>query len=251
MSTQRYVSQELTHFVGRGLKDSCQTNAECQESQYRLLIKILRQGELGKIHTGPGWITIMQSKGVGTPLSSNAKIETLKVCFCDIPVEDLNLHIRKYSQFGLAFTKAYLVTRGVTPVFYISQESLVTNGHVSSNPDSRVTTLKEAFDTYGTDWEQFLGRAWANREVTGVGWFHDLIPLEQKLHWLLFAQLKFFDATKDEVDEANFYMEREWRVIGIVPFTLEDVSRIILPSSFAKRFREDVSAYWGQVTFSD
>jgi len=110
-----YVSHELTHFVGGGLKGT----PECEERQYDLLIKILRQGELGKIHPGGG--ILMAGKGVGTTLSSNKKVEAQQVCFCDIPIEDLGLHMRKYSQFGLAFTKKYLITKGASPLFYVSK----------------------------------------------------------------------------------------------------------------------------------
>jgi Putative abortive phage resistance protein AbiGi, antitoxin len=186
-------------------------------------------------------------------LSSNAKHETLRVCFCDIPVGDLGLHMRKYGEFGLAFAKENLIKKGAAPVFYISQQSLITNArYISLIPDSQqLITLKEAFDSYSRDWERCLGRMWTSRENREVAWFNDVLALQQKLHWLIFAQLKFFDVTKDDVDEANFYMEREWRLLGTVPFTLEEVTRVILPSSFAKRFRKDVSDYCGQVTFSD
>jgi hypothetical protein len=53
MAAQRYVSPELTHFVGQYLKDLYPSPAEFQEQQYCLLIKILREGQLGKIFTGP------------------------------------------------------------------------------------------------------------------------------------------------------------------------------------------------------
>jgi hypothetical protein len=61
--------------------------------------------------------------------------------------------------------------------------------------------------------------------------------------------LKFFDdSTSDETPE-NYYMEREWRVLGDVRFDLNDVYRVILPSTFAERFRDDLPEYAGQVTF--
>ena len=75
--------------------------------------------------------------------------------------------------------------------------------------------------------------------------------MARQVDWLFLAKLKFFDPTKDEDHEENFYMEREWRVLGTVAFSLEEVARIILPPSFAKRFRTDVPEYWGQLTFPD
>lgn len=60
-----------------------------------------------------------------------------------------------------------------------------------------------------------------------------------------------FDSAKDETHKENYYMEREWRVIGDVRFTLDDVCRVILPPRYAKQFRRDVPDCFGQVTFSD
>jgi hypothetical protein len=247
MSKQRYVSQELTHFVGSRLKDLYKSTADCESSQYNLLIKILQQGELGKIHAGRGATIAMLGKGIGTPLSSNEKVHAQQVCFCDIPVEDLSLHMQKYSRFGLAFAKEHLVTRGATPVFYVSQGSRVTSSSLYSILATRTppTNLREEFDGYSAEWEQFSIRSQAG------GHRADIFSLEQKLNWLFFARLKFFDSTKDEDDEENFYMEREWRVFGTVPFTIEDIARVILPRSFAKQFHADVPEYWGQLTFSE
>lgn len=67
----------------------------------------------------------------------------------------------------------------------------------------------------------------------------------------LFAYLKFFDHTKPDSDKENFYMEREWRVVGSVVFTLSDVERVILPRFWAAKFREDFPSYHGQLSFAD
>lgn len=60
-----------------------------------------------------------------------------------------------------------------------------------------------------------------------------------------------FDSTKDDADQENYYMEREWRVIGDVKFGLEGVCRVILPRPYARRLRSDVPDYAGQITFPD
>jgi Putative abortive phage resistance protein AbiGi, antitoxin len=53
------------------------------------------------------------------------------VCFCDIPTPDLAIHVGKYSKFGLAFTKEFLIEQGACPVFYVANE-----GPVPINPDA-------------------------------------------------------------------------------------------------------------------
>lgn len=105
---QRYVSSELTHFVGRSL----QTTAE----QYRLLTtNILASGKLGTLADGSFQV---RADG-GTHPASNEMVHYPMVCFCDIPVADLALHMKKYSRFGLAFKKTFLVPKGARPVFYV------------------------------------------------------------------------------------------------------------------------------------
>lgn len=71
------------------------------------------------------------------------------------------------------------------------------------------------------------------------------------LDFYVFSFIKFFDDAKSDDDPENYYMEREWRMHGNLNFALENIHRIILPMSFAKRFREDIPDYFGQITFVD
>ena len=45
------------------------------------------------------------------------------VCFCDIPVTDLAIHMTKYSRFGLSFLKPFLISKGANPVLYVANNS--------------------------------------------------------------------------------------------------------------------------------
>ena len=111
---QRYVSDELSHFVGRG---------KSLDDQYDILVnKILRTG----------WITyaphdVTRPRGLSLnfaePISNDKALKYDVVCFCDIPESDLAIHVGKYSSFGLAFKKSFLISRGACPVFYVSNES--------------------------------------------------------------------------------------------------------------------------------
>jgi hypothetical protein len=67
----------------------------------------------------------------------------------------------------------------------------------------------------------------------------------------VFPFIKYFDDLASDEDEANVYMEREWRVIGDVKFALVDVHRVFMPEHYAERFRADLPNYKGQLTFSD
>ena len=63
------------------------------------------------------------------------------ICFCDIPVSDFVIHTRKYSRFGIAFPKSYLLSKGANPVFYMANDSVV---DVSASPLTYYGTVKEA-----------------------------------------------------------------------------------------------------------
>jgi hypothetical protein len=62
------------------------------------------------------------------------------------------------------------------------------------------------------------------------------------------GQVKVFDSSLASDDPNNFYMEREWRVIGRVRFDLGDVTRVLLPSGLADRFRSEFPDFKGMVT---
>jgi hypothetical protein len=122
MTLQRYVSEELTHFVGQGLSE---------EEQYSVLVdKILKTGWL---LTDPSTypvseaVEMLVSKELVYGSHPSAPSEDLMyhqvVCFCDIPITDLEIHMSKYSRFGLSFLKPFLVEKGANPVLYIAYNS--------------------------------------------------------------------------------------------------------------------------------
>jgi hypothetical protein len=55
----------------------------------------------------------------------------------------------------------------------------------------------------------------------------------------LMAQVKFFDDGLALNDADNYYMEREWRLIGRFLFAREDLTHIVAPRSYASRLRAD------------
>lgn len=280
-SQQRYVSNELTHFVGRGLRDS--------ERRYESLLQIVRSGLLkspgqSDIQVEPGFkgpvTRIKHSRTVlsNKSLSSNDKYQASVVCFADIPLEDLPLHIQKYSPFGLSFRKPFLTAQGANPVFYVVRRSAthVTNLDSLNSPNS--TALTEAHKTRGAvgNWwnydraELFDGAELALQRVfptydtyTGRPESSSPIPvvhppldesnrdlLSQFMGAYLFPYMKFFDLLPDEHPD-NFYMEREWRVFGALSFVVSDIERILIPRAFSARLRTDLPEYFGQITFTD
>jgi Putative abortive phage resistance protein AbiGi, antitoxin len=112
---QRYVSDELTHFVGR--------SAKTEDERYDILVnKILKSGWLTYPPHDVGRPRRL-ALDFAQPLSTDQALKYEVVCFCDIPEPDLAIHVRKYSRFGLAFKKEFLIAKGACPVFYVANDT--------------------------------------------------------------------------------------------------------------------------------
>lgn len=284
---QRYISSELSHFVGKG---------KPAEEQYRLLIQILRAGWLTYAPHDPT-LPRTASLDLSRPISTDEVIKYQVVCFCDIPDTDLAIHVQKYSKFGLAFKKEFLIDRGACPVFYVANESPVSTVKVFS-PDDFLDRIRAAntkgyvdralfFDTSvralidllaaldslcanddnryfrgtSTDFKQRFGQllGLSTEQISSVenavkGNARVLETVRMCTDFLLnyvFTFMKCFDAKRSFEDAANYYTEREWRIGSNLQFKLDDVVRVFFPSEYSRRFRADLPAYAGQVTFLD
>jgi hypothetical protein len=253
---QRYTSAELAHFVGRGEK---------QDDQYSLLVKILLSGLLTHPPHDPN-ISGNLSVNSAFKASTNEMYSPQVVCFCDIPVDDLHIHTAKYSRFGLSLSKDLVVGQGGAPVLYLPRNASVPSGRAPSYDKIKAAMAKHAaleqeriplgelFDEmvpeYGALMDLFRQLITHTNSTPGVPEeatrLHRLVLF---LAFRLFSYVKFFDHHLEDNDPDNFYMEREWRVIGNVHFALEDVRRIFIPEAYAKQLRTDLPAFVGQLTF--
>ena len=257
---QRYISKELTHFVGRSLRERMKDKDQLLEAQYKILLKIIEEKCISypphspdKTTSGLKYAPALRNHIVYLEnFSSNDMIVPSMICFCDIPIEDLGIHIRKYSHLGLSFQKSFLIKQGATPLLYVERNSAF-----------RSTTRSEYFD--------MMVKLYI-KNCSSIGHIHNLIKNESNSkeyikmieskpnecvkidNFILYllSYIKFFDSNRSDDDEENFYMEREWRSPYSIRFEIEDIRRIILPNSFyGKKFREDVPGYTGQITFTD
>ena len=206
VTQQRYVSRELTHFVGAALPSN--------EERYALLVKILQEGWL----THPPHNLVFSGNLSINPqarISSNEMYEPQVVCFCDIPVIDLDIHVQKYGLFGIAYPKSFLIEQGANPVFYVAKPSRIHSpftsdliAEVMRDPAYDRDKMREAleqkigrgaaFDRAVPEWHrmvELLRILLMDRRATpGVP------PEAQQLHGLtlfmefqIFSFIKFFD----------------------------------------------------------
>ena len=252
---QRYISKELTHFVGRNLRESTMDKEQREVEQYKILHKIIKEKcisryprssrplEKGlKYNPARGYNVHTRNR-----FSNNSRYVPNMVCFCDIPIGDLSIHISKYSPFGLSFKKSFLIERGANPILYIEKNSAIS--YRRKEMGSKDSTRSEYFDEFVSVYEKYCQMPLIQlcesnppkTQCTDIGRFlFDLL-----------CYVKFFDSSKSDDDEENYYMEREWRTPYDIHFEINDIYRIILPKDFCERFRKNVSEYTGQITFSD
>ena len=164
-----------------------------------------------------------------------------RICFCDIPVTDLEIHMNKYSHFGLSFLKRFLIGKGANPAMYVAESSQGLSFRLPESTRDEPWPRKRVFERNIELLEKY------RRENRGK------IPmnLEYFLDTLVLPFIKYFDDSASDEHKANVYMEREWRVIGDVKFALADVHRVFMPERYAERIRADLPNYKGQLTFSD
>ncbi|MCB2291887.1 hypothetical protein LGK97_19500 [Clostridium sp. CS001] len=223
---QNYVSDELTHFVGRGLDE---------KQQFTLLVEIIKSGIL-KTKNWPDNLITSQDMDMSKSISDNELYISYMVCFCDIPISDMDIHMKKYSSFGISFKKKFIAGKGATPVHYIDKSSTMQS-----------ESWSEMFDTYSKKINKFF-----NDEYTRKGRqreeLNEIINMRFFIDQYLMSYLKFFDSSKDDEDIDNYYMEREWRSLMKIDFKLNDIYRLILPSKYLNKFMLEFPKYKGHVT---
>ena len=245
---QRYVSDELMHFVGARFLGNL-------ERQYEVLVEILHTGQLkaqfrgpdGKIHgmfpcKGNAKASVLTTDPSGTFADGTLYLGTT-VCFCDIPLADLGIHMGKYGQFGLSFRKSFLVPKGASPVFYVAADAIVGEERLGQ----KIERIARGINDF---WACAQDLDLAAKSKTDAKLNSALRAIFELPSYLL-ASLKFFDSQELPDSLANTYMEREWRVARDISFELKDVYRVILPETYAQHFHDDFPDYSAQVTFAE
>jgi len=258
-SSQRYISNELTHFVGGNIqpREPFVKKEEVFQKQYSILTNVLKTGLLTSHPNQKRGIPCL-TQYPNTPISSNEAYHSMAVCFCDIPLRDLGRHIENYSSFGLSFDKKFIAQKGGSPIFYIAEKSIEECGLSPGNTkkeyhDQMHEVCKHFFERIrkeelGDDFPSKPGDSVLINLNNGK-FIGDIFQIESFLSFHVFSRMKFFDHTLEDDDKKNFYFEREWRLLGSLDFSLDDVERIILPKEYSRKFRNDFPDYYGQISF--
>jgi hypothetical protein len=238
---QNYISEILFHFIGKDLQN--------EEEQYDLLKKIIIEG----------WISFPPHQQQSLPGSvsidsmSTRKLEEMInpecICFADIPKTDIDLHVKKYSKFGLGFDRIFLAENGANPVFYVEANSTVLIK--SSNGTYEKVNLKEYYQMhFSKTIFYFIMKILPIMKKNSIETKSDteLQDLWDVFNFLInvFSHFKPWNDSLDASDPSNFYYEREWRALNNIKFSISDVKLICLPNGFIDRFKTDFPQYHGE-----
>jgi hypothetical protein len=107
-----YVSDELFHLVGF-------SHPEDHPENYKTLKQILSDGWISYWpHTKDWGEHSVKINWDADMLKGQFLIPNI-TCFADIPFDCLEIHARKYGQFGLSVDRSYLVYYHARPVIYV------------------------------------------------------------------------------------------------------------------------------------
>lgn len=267
-----YISDHLCHFVGR----SCAND----DARFDLLVKIIREQQLKANLKNPDNPELRTSSRYTGERLGEIFEQCDCVCFCDIPDDMLGIHTSKYSRFGMGFNKTFLAQNGARPVMYVPL------GAKMKEPSNTDTPKDNPIDYY-----LYLNKLANNLNtllmvVNGCMPFNQQIALcaskdnniqellklldkgialdflQGKAHQLIFSEtaalstqcayVKVFDETLAEDDPDNYYMEREWRSLKSVDFSVNDIQKVYLPSQqYKERFMAEFPDYSGEFWLFD
>jgi hypothetical protein len=237
----QYTSNELFHFVGWKHPTDSKKN-------YEVLSKVLTDKCISHPPhwRGGGEIRIVVIWGANI-LKGELIVPTV-TCYADIPRGSLQIHTKKYGQFGLSIARTVLASRGARPVTYMPYHP---NDNVQTTMCgfSLIKRLHDAAEAF----QEFVVKKLDSRPKSSQGYApstpeHAITEIDTVMIKDILAFVKPFDFTRDVDDPLNYYMEREWRKYGNLEFQPEWVSSIVVPSDYVERTKKDFPQYVGRIS---
>ena len=266
-----YTSNLLCHFVGRSKAND--------DERFELLLTIIKGGKLIANLSNPDQPESAFQGGYQCEHVGEVFGRCDCVCFCDIPDTALGIHTNKYSKFGMGFEKTFIAEPGAHPVMYVPKNySIAERGDGSDIGKSCTPRAPEQYFPYLLQLSTSLlplmelGYVEVNLpqqenklKAMGLGDFLNLFNdavrkmfFAGKYHPLLFslmqgisnqmAYVKLYDATLPDDHPDNYYMEREWRSLGNINFTTDDIKTLYFPNKeYISKFIKDFPNYKGDI----
>ena len=266
-----YTSNLLCHFVGRSKAND--------DERFELLLTIIKGGKLIANLSNPSQPESIFQSGYHCEHVGEVFGRCDCVCFCDIPDLGLKIHTNKYSKFGMGFEKTFIAEQGANPVMYVPKNypvvkcggSTATGNFLPPRaPEEYYPFLLKLATSFlplmGSGYTAACLSQWENGlKILGYGDhlklfdkdIHQML-IEGKYYPLLFSLMqgisnqlqyvKLYDATLPDDHPDNYYMEREWRSLGNINFTIDDIKTLYLPNKeYISKFIKEFPKYKGDI----
>lgn len=231
-----YTSNELFHFVGRSQPTDHETN-------YEILRKILRSNCVSHPPHDGSWGSIGYIIEWDRRLEDDDLIVPTVVCFADIPWGALGIHVAKYGKFGVSFSRSLLVEHAARPVTYVPMWSRDGGSRGGRALLRDIEATSKGFNKQLLEPQEDslpTSRSYGNEPSSST---EALAALEAIYFREFLAYLKPFNSELSKSDSSNFYMEREWRMLGNFKFKPDHVLRVTTAPEYVERFAFDFPAY--------
>ena len=237
----RYTSDELFHFVGCG-------HPHDHEGNYDILKTILIDRCISHPPHERGWGVERLTLNPAESLLNGGLLVPDVVCFADIPVGALDIHVKKYGMFGLSLVRGHLVRYGDRPVMYVpvhADDGLsIYRRTLLRDIEAVFRSLQEVTRDLPPLTQRSLGRQLGSLQESAQA-------ASTILGRAFLAFIKPFDAALDDSAPENFYMEREWRRLGNVCFEPEHVGRVLVAEAYVARLKAECPAFERKVESID
>lgn len=231
----RYTSEYLYHFTGfEHPEDVC--------ANYDKLSKIIRSGQVRYWGYDPKSTGIDYSIDWSVDVANGELILRSVTCYADIPPEALGRHMKYYGRVGIGFRRSLLIRKGARPVIYLPVKRK--DPWDGFGPNRGKLALQSWLSAWDAFYEFVAFPAGQRRNEIYV---HDrprdadeaILRMETLMAKDFLPFLKAFnpDLPDDHID--NFYMEKEWRLIGKLSFFTDDIAEIIIPKMLKRKFIAD------------
>ena len=204
---QDYTTENLYHFVGSG-------HPLDHDKNFGILKDILRSKYISHPPHNHGSSEIKYQINMESSLLDEKLILPNIICFCDIPFNSLDVHIKKYGFFGVAVSKVFLAARGARPVMYMPYiKDSIGTPHGTELIKDIDSIYKKLYELSGYENARNVTRSLG--DVPGDVALHVIKSCMEKD---FMAFIKPYDVTLQNTNESSFYMEREWRLLNNIEF---------------------------------
>ena len=168
------------------------------------------------------------------------------VCFCDIPLGQIDQHVKTYGKYGLGMSKEWAMKNGITPVRYIHRGSPEMNDDFANVVKKALNEALKEGKTFSEKYAEIISK--------GIDVETDFTNIPERTKNLLVCldeiatqyneffdknfspYLKVYEGDRSKKKNiVRFYNEREWRSVRFeanrfLKFEFDDIEAILVRS---------------------